>query len=218
MATGNTEATPLRQFALPLLPLGTLNSFLDAFGQAVALHAQAVDCDAWRLQQIALTDLRRVHADLCGQLVELRFEREADVDGTVAPHGAACGLVGQDTVTVVLNVRNIVECAQEGAGIKNGNHAVGAVGPSILYHARFDGGDAAVFLNASFQIDDGARAPAMRPEHFLARVGDFDWSLRLARRDRRDDLQRDDFALTAETAADQGLDHANLRHRHFKNE
>ena len=58
----------------------------------------------------------------------------------------------------------------------------------------------------------------MRPENFFARVSDFYRTLSFAGSHSGDDLKRDDFALAAEAAADQRLDHANLRHRHVEHE
>ncbi len=58
----------------------------------------------------------------------------------------------------------------------------------------------------------------MRPEHFLARISNLHRSLGLARRNRGNDLQRNDFALAAKSAAHQRLDHANLLHRHFQHQ
>ena len=58
----------------------------------------------------------------------------------------------------------------------------------------------------------------MRPEHFLTRVSDLYWGLSLARGHGRNDFQRNHFALAAESAAHQRLDHTNLRHWHFKHE
>ena len=115
-------------------------------------------------------------------------------------------------------LRNVVQRAQQCAGIENRHHAVRAVGAAVLNDLAGNRGHAAIVLHAGLQIDDGARAPAMRPENFLARVGDLHRRFGRARRDRRDDLQRNDLALAAEAAADQRLDHADLRHRHLQHQ
>src|ERR1700758_5357869 len=136
----------------------------------------------------------------------------------MSAHGAARGLIGEHTVSVILNVGYVVECAEQRAGVQNRNYAVRTVGPTVLYNAGFDGGDVAVVLHAGLQIDDGPGTSAMCPEDFLTRVGNLDRSLRLARCDRRDDLDGNDFALPAESSAHERLDHANLRHWHLKHE
>ena len=163
----HAQAAALGQLTLALFPAGALDHFLDALGQAVALHAQAVHRDAGRLEQIVLANLGGIHADLGGQFVELRFEGKADVDRAVAAHGAADRLVGQHAIAVVLNVGNVVERAQQRAGVKNGDDAVGAVGAAILDDAGFDGGDAAVVLDSGLQIDDGARDVRDAPRRLL---------------------------------------------------
>src|SRR5437870_4774310 len=119
----------------------------------------------------------------------------------MAAHGATRGLVREHAVPVVLNVWDVVERAQQRPGIKNRNHAVGAVGASVLYHTSFDGGDAPVLLNTGLKVNDGARPSAMRPEDFLAGIRDLHRSLGLARRHGSDDLERDHFALAAESSA-----------------
>ena len=201
-----------------LFPSRALDRFLDALWQSVALHAQAVDRDAGRLEQIALANLGGIQSYFGGKFVQLRFEGEADVDGAVTAHGSADRLVGQDAVAVVLNVGDVVERAQQRAGIKNGDDAVGAVGSAVLDDAGFDGGDAAVVRDAGLQIDDGARTSAMRPEDFFAGVGDLHRGKRFSRRNGGDDFERNDFTLSAEASAHQRLDDANLRHRHFEDQ
>src|SRR5208283_1227290 len=136
----------------------------------------------------------------------------------MAAHRAAGGLVGEHAISVVLNVGDVVERAQQCARVQNRNHAIRAVSTAILDNTCLHGSDAAVALYAGFQINDRARASAMRPENFFPRVGDFDWSLGLAGGDSSDDFERNDFALAAETSANQRLDYAYLRHRHFQHE
>src|SRR5581483_3987546 len=87
---------------------------------------------------------------------------------------------------------------------------------AILDHARVHGDDAAVVFDASLQINEGAGPSAMGPEHFLAGVGDLYRGARLTGCDGGDDLKRNDFALTAETAAHQRLDNADLGHGNFE--
>ena len=82
----------------------------------------------------------------------MRFECEADVDRAMSTHGAADRLVGEDAVSVVLNVRNVVECAEQCAGIKNGDDAVRAVGAAVLNDFGLYGSDAAIFGDTGFEL------------------------------------------------------------------
>src|SRR5439155_24951862 len=108
-----------------------------------------------------------------GEFVKLRLKSEADIDRPVPAHSATGRLVGEHAIAVVLNSGDVVKGSQQRAGIKNGHDAVRTVRATILYDAGFHGGDTAVALNCGFQIDNGARTPAVGPENFLARVGDF---------------------------------------------
>ena len=73
VTASDAKPSSLGQFALALLPPGTLDRFFDTLGQSVALNSQAIDRDARRLEQVPLADLGRIHPDFCGQFVELRF-------------------------------------------------------------------------------------------------------------------------------------------------
>ena len=137
MAASDPKTASLGQLAVALLPTRALNRLLDALRQSVTLHTQAVHRDARRLQQIALPYLRWIHRNLRSEFIQLRFEGEAHVNGAVAAHGSARRLVGQHAVTVVLNVRNVIERAEQRSGIKNRDHAVRAVGAAILHYASY---------------------------------------------------------------------------------
>ena len=58
----------------------------------------------------------------------------------------------------------------------------------------------------------------MRPKDLFARIRDLHRSLRFARRNRRNDLERNNFALAAKTAAYKRLNDANLCHRHLQHD
>src|SRR5581483_6565759 len=215
MTAGNTQPAAPGQLAFAVTPAGAVNDLVDALRQTVALHAQAVHRDAGRLEQIAAADFGGIKAELLRKLVQLRLESEADIHRSVTAHGATDGLVGQHTIAVVLNVRNVVERAQQRPGVKDRDNSVGAVGATILYHARLHCGDVAVFIRARLEVNDGARTSAMRPEDFFARVSNFYRSFGFASGYRGDDLERDNFAFSTEAAANQRFDDANLRHWHF---
>src|SRR5208282_391252 len=112
-------------------------------------------------------------------------------------------LVGEHAIAVVLNVGNIVKRAQQSARIKNSDHAVGTVSAAILHHARLNGGDAAVVFHRGLQVNNGARAAAMRPKHFFASVGDLHRLLRRARGDGGNNFDGDHFTFSAEATTDQ---------------
>src|SRR6266850_2585263 len=132
MTAPESQPASASKFAAPCAPLGTLHNFGNALRQAVALHPQAVHGYAWRLEQIHASDLDSVNAQLDRKLVELRFKSEADVHRAVSTHSAARRFVGEHAVTVVTNVRDVIERAQQRPGIKNGDYAIRAVGAAIL--------------------------------------------------------------------------------------
>src|SRR5215472_15682519 len=210
MTARQTEPAPGRQLAFALHPARAFHHFLNALGKAVALHAQIVHGDTWRLEQIAATDDRRIDSQMGSNLIQLRLKGKTDIHRPMAAHGATRRLIGQHTIAVVTDAGNIVERAQQRTGIKNGNNPIRAVRAAILHYASGHSSDAAIFLHAGFQINDGARASTMRPENFFSRISDFDWRFGFARSYRRDDLQRYDLTLAPKAAAHQRLDHANL--------
>ena len=218
VTASDPQPAALAQLAFPLLPTRTLDSLLNAFRQTIALDPQPIHRNTRRLQQIALPDLRRIHPNLCCQLIQLRFEGKSHVHRSMPSHRPTRRLIGQHPVSVILNVGNVIQRPEQRPRVQNGHHAVRAVRSAILYHASLHGSDAPILLHSSLQIDDGARPPAMRPEHLLARIGDLHRSLRLSRRNCRDDLQRNHFTLAAESAAYQRLDHPNLLHGHLEHE
>ena len=148
MAARDSQAASPWQLAFAILPVGSLDHFIYTLGQTVALHPQSIHGDAWRLQQIAASNLGGIEIYPRGKFVELRFEGKAHVDGAMSAHSSASRLVGENAVTVVLNVWNVVERTQQGTGIKNGHNAVGAVGATILNDLRFHRSDAAIVLDA----------------------------------------------------------------------
>src|SRR6267154_204916 len=81
---------------------------VNALRQAVALDAEAVHRDARWLQQVLAANLHRIHANLDGEFIELRFEGEANVDGAVSAHRAARRLVGEHAIPVIFNIGNVI--------------------------------------------------------------------------------------------------------------
>ena len=132
MAARYAQPTSLRQLALALFPSGSRNDLIDALRQSIAQHAQAIHRDGRRLQQVHAPHFGRIEFELGRDLVHLRLEGKAHVDGAVPAHSAAGRLVGQHAIAVVTNVRNVVQRAQQRAGIKNRYHTVGAIAAAIL--------------------------------------------------------------------------------------
>src|SRR5438105_14814 len=91
----------LDRLLAPLPPLRRVHHFLDALRQSVAQHAQSIDRDTRWLQQIALANIGGIDAELCGNLIQRRFEGEAHVNRAVAAHRATCRLIGEHAVAVV---------------------------------------------------------------------------------------------------------------------
>src|SRR5258708_35859883 len=106
MAACDPQSAALGQFPPTLLPFRALDCLLNTIGKSIALHAQAIHCDAWWLKQIALPNFCWVHADLCGKFVQWRLKGEAHIDGAVSSHGAAGGLVGWHALAVAPALRH----------------------------------------------------------------------------------------------------------------
>ena len=215
VAASHADAAAVRQFPFLLRPAGAFDHPFDAFRQAIAGDAQAVHGDARRPQQIATANLDGIESRVVRERVEHSLKGEAHVDGAVAPHGAAGGLVGEHAIAVVFHVGNVVDRAQQRAGVKHSDWAVAAVRAAVLHHASRHGADFALTRQTDFQVHNGDRPAAMRIEHLFARVGDLHRTLGLLGKHRRGHLERDHFTLTAKPAAHQRLDDADLAHGHF---
>src|SRR5262249_3359437 len=210
VTAGDAEPTRLGQIAFAIFPAGVVYDLLNALRKAVTLHAQAVHGDARWLEQIPLADLRRIDFQLCCNLIELRFKSEANIHGSVAAHRAAGWLIGKHAIALILNIGNVVQRAEQRAGVKNRNYPIRAVSAAVLNHASLHRGNASIVFDASLEIDDRPRPAAVSPENFFTRISDLDRGFGFAGRNRSDDLQWNDFALATEPAAYQRFDHANL--------
>ena len=128
----------------------------------------------------------------------------------MSPHRPAGRFVGENAISVVLNVRNVVKRAQQCARIKNSDDPIRTVAAAVLYHAGFDGGDAPIVLHAGLEINDRPGASAMRPENFLSRVGNLHRLAGGASSDPSNNFHGNHFTLAAKTTAHQRLDHPDL--------
>src|SRR6185437_4424980 len=141
MAASDADAFAVRQLVFLPLPARALENFLNAFGQAVAGDAQRVGGDARRLQQITTANFNGIDCGLISKLIEHGFKCETNVHSAVAAHGAAGGLVGEHTKTVVADVGNVIDRTEKRARIKHSDRTVAAIRAAILNHASLHRGD-----------------------------------------------------------------------------
>src|SRR5207245_7489026 len=89
------ESDPLAVWELfePLLPLRAANHLLDAGSESHRADAQPVGGERVRRHEMLETQLRRIYAELLGDLVEVDLEREARLRRPVAPFRSTRRLV-----------------------------------------------------------------------------------------------------------------------------
>src|SRR5262249_22812417 len=136
----------------------------------------------------------------------------------MSAHSSTSRFVGEHAVAVVPNIGNVVERAQQRSRIENRYHPIGAVRATILNYPRLNSYNAAVVSRPGPQIDNGARAATMGPEHFLPRIGDLHRPLCLAGGHGGNDFEWNDLTFAAKATPDQRLDNPNLRHGHLENQ
>src|SRR5690606_38721517 len=92
------DATVLGHLTLAaaLLPTGALDHLLDACAEAHRADAQEVGGQRVARREVVEPQLRRVEAEVAGDLVELHLEREARLRRAVAALGPARRLVGEE--------------------------------------------------------------------------------------------------------------------------
>src|SRR5437899_1414025 len=179
VAARDADAAAMGQLALFLEPTGALDNSLNAFGKAVARHAQTVYGDARSLQQVSPPDLGRVEGGSGREHVQHGLEGETHVDRAVAAHGAAGGLVRQHAVAVKLQIANVVDRAEKRSGIQNGDGTIAAVRAAVLYDPRSHRRNLAFSGQSDFEIDKRDGPAAVGIENFFAGVRDLHRSLRL---------------------------------------
>ena len=103
---------------------------------------------------------------------------------------------------------------QQRPGVEDRHQPVAAVRSAALDDLAVDRGDLAGFLHAQFQPDIGFGAAAVREEAFLARELGPDQAARCTSERCRDHFEVERFDTVTEAAADEWLDHANLRAVH----
>src|SRR5918992_567144 len=101
---------------MPLFERRSCYDLLDAFRQADRADLEPVGRERVRLQDIAQAQLRRIHGELLGDLVELDLLPEARLRRAVAPLRAARRLVGEDARGIELVARQLVGDGLQRAG------------------------------------------------------------------------------------------------------
>ena len=167
-------------------------------------------------QQIDAANGEGIEAEFGGHLVHQRLKGGARIDGAVAALGAAGRSVGVDAPAIMLDRRNVVDAVQQRAGIEDGDDAVARVGAAALHGLQVAGGQLAVPGHAELDGDLGLGPTAMGEKSLLAGLQQSHGAARLARQQAGDNLEIQAFGARAEAAADERLDHPDMRFLHLQ--
>jgi hypothetical protein len=217
-ANSLADAIPRRQPTFALLPAALALDPVEAFGQAVAVHHQIVVGERRRgRHQVDAANGKWIETKRVRHVIQQAFEGEANINSAVAAKGAAWRRVGQHALPDIFDIVQIIDRIQHRAGIKDSDDAVARMRTTTLDAFALDSGDAPVLAHPELEPDIGLRPAAMGDERLLAVDHRAHATARLARKQRRDQLDIERLGTAAEAAADIRLDHADPRHVHAEN-
>ncbi len=186
---------------------------VDARCEADRAHLEPVRRERIGLHDHPEAQLRRIHAELLGNLVELDFLPEARLGGAVAALGPARRLVGEDARGLELVARQLVGHGLERSGIEGARDAVGPVAAAVDQGLQVHAGQLAVLGYAGAELHQHRVPPAVHVEHLLA----IEAHLHRTAEDHRGLGHRHlvvaDVALAAKAAAVRRRDHPDVRSR-----
>ncbi len=200
-AAGEAEAAPWGELAPALAVARARDHRLDAARESDRPQLQPVGGDGVRLFDHAQSQVRRVLAELDGDLVELDLETEARLRRAVAALRAAGRLVGEGADRLELVVRQAVGHRLQGAGVVGRGDAVAAVGAAVEGRLQGLRGERAVLADAGLHPHQHRMAAAVAVEDLLAGERDLRRPAELQGHRRADDLVAERIALAAEAAA-----------------
>ena len=161
------------------------------------------------LHRVEQSDLDRVEAARCGQLVHLSLVGEACLHDTEPAHRPARQVVGAHRIAVDGGVETLVRPLRVGDGVDQHGRRRRCVGTAVEHHACFDPLDHAGAAGVVPHPDGCRMAMDVAEEALLAAVRDAHWPTGAQRQQAGVHLQADVFAST-ERAADPAERQSNL--------
>jgi hypothetical protein len=129
-----------------LLPARALDDLADAFGEADRADPQPVRGQRIRFRDDAEAQLRGIHAELLGDLVELDLLAEARLRRAVPAFRAARRLVRERAARFEAVARDLVRHGLQHARVERARDAVRAVAAAVDERLQADAGQLAVFV------------------------------------------------------------------------
>src|SRR5262245_11085312 len=208
------EADALVLFKLHFAPADFFLGNADRLAQRNIAQLGHADDPVARLRHILQAKFHRVHAELGGDGVHVRFDGKSGLRAAGATHGTADLLVGVNRVAVDMTVGHQVPAAEHVGAAAASLHAEARVAAGVVKYFAGAGNDGAVLLHAGLDIHLGAGSDRRR-NGFLSLVeDDHHRPLGLDRQQAADWLDggagSDAAALAAEAAAQASGDHAHV--------
>src|SRR3972149_10187575 len=105
--------TFLPRHLISVSPYGVLGNLLKTLLNAAGLERYFIDgliqgARLWIVNTISHPHLYRVHAQFLSNHLHLDFSRKAGVGNSMPPHGGPDGIVGEYSIAIVLEVRQLV--------------------------------------------------------------------------------------------------------------
>ena len=145
--------------------------------------------------------LRRIHPQLLGDLVEVHLEREPRLRRAVAPLRTTRWLVRERSCALKLVTWNVIGDGLQRPRVVRARDAVGAVPTAVQQRLEVHRRDRPVPFHAGFHPHERRMAPAVTVKDLLAGEGDLHRPPREDRELRHHDLVTERVALAAEAAA-----------------
>ena len=139
--TPESESLARRQPSLAFSPSGRLLHYIQAFRQSVGIDPKIIGNMSGLGNEIGSPDSKWIQAKALRHLVKRILEGMTDVDGSVAAKGAARRCVGEDPLTVITDILQVVDRKQHGAGIEDSDNSVSRMTTAPLHGSAIDGCD-----------------------------------------------------------------------------
>ncbi len=162
------------------------------------------------------TQLRRIYAELLGDLVEVDLEREARLRRPVAPFRSTRRLVRKSSSALKLVTGNVISDGLQRSRVVRARDAVGPVAAAVEQRLEVHAGNGAVLFHPRLHPHEGGVAPAVAIEDLFAREGDFHRPPGDHRELGGGDLVAEGIALSAEAAPVGTGDHPDARRRELE--
>ncbi len=194
-----------------------LSGGLDDLDEGGALDFLAVGLGVAVAVGVEEAELHRVHAEVAGDHVHLRFQREVADGDAESAHRRGRGAVGVDAPGVDVDVGDRVGPRHVGGGLGGAVGGVAAIGAGVDVEGDLAGDDAAVVHHPVLDVEPFGGAGRAHLHLLGAGVDVLDWAVGEHGAEGGDGLD-DDVDLAAEAAADGAADQPQLVERHVEDQ